>query len=109
METISRYYRNYLTYLKANGDYQKTNLDEIDQIFYPDNLEKYASIEDVVKVHGKMKALRNFAEFILTGDVNDIHKELETAIDAPEEELSDDFEDMLDFDFDLENPFDDEI
>ena len=109
METISRYYRNYLTYLKANGDYQKTNLDEIDQIFYPDNLEKYASIEDVVKVHGKMKALRNFAEFILTGDVNDIHKELETAIDAPEEELSDDFEDMLDFDFDLENPFDDGI
>ncbi len=93
--------------MKANGDYSDADLNEIGGIFsiYGGNLGIYASIADVIKTHGKSKALRNFAEFILTGDVNDINKEMEKAIETPEEELGDDFEDMLDFDFDLENPF----
>lgn len=106
-ETVNKYYKSFLTYLKANGDYADADLNEIGDIFsiYGGNLGIYASIADVIKTHGKSKALRNFAEFILTGDVNDIHKEMEKAIETPEEELGDDFEDMLDFDFDLENPF----
>lgn len=108
MYEIPSYYKKYLRYLKQNGDYLSSNISEIGTEMNIAGLDMYASINDVVKKQGKMKALRNLAEFILTGDVNDIYKEMEVNIDAPEAELSDDFENLLDFDFDLENPFGDE-
>ena len=108
MDNVKDYYKKYLQYLKSNGDYSKLDQSEVGEGLYLGNSDLYASINDVVKKHGNMKALRNLAEFILTGDVNDIHNEMEVAIDAPEAELSDDFEELVDFDFDLENPFGDE-
>lgn len=108
MYEIPSFYKKYLRYLKQNGDYLPSNISEIGTEMNIAGLDMYASINDVVKKQGKMKALRNLAEFILTGSVNDIYKEMEVNIDAPEAELSDDFENLLDFDFDLENPFGDE-
>jgi hypothetical protein len=108
MDNIKTFYKQYLQYLNQNGDYLPSNISEIGTGMNISSLDMYASINDVVKKQGKMKALRNLAEFILTGNVNDIYKEKEFNVDAPEAELSDDFENLLDFDFDLENPFGDE-
>jgi hypothetical protein len=60
-----------------------------------------------------MSALRKLAEFILTGEVDDIHKEMEVAIggfgDEEEEVSAEDFESMLDYEgIDLEDPFGEE-
>mgnify|MGYP001243482901 CR=1 FL=1 len=104
MDNIIKYYEKFLKYLKLNGDYGHASQKELHDAMYVRNMEELASIEDIVKVHGKMKALKNFAEFILTGDVNDINKEMEKAIEEPGAQMRDDFEDMLDFDFDMDNP-----
>ena len=104
MDNVLKYYSKFLKYLKTNGDYGNATQGEIPDGIYIDNIGNFASIEDIIKVHGKMKSHRNFAEYILTGDVNDINKEMERAIEEPSAEMSDEFEDMLDFDFDMENP-----
>lgn len=110
LDNMMNYYKNYLKYLKDNGDYENAKQSEIEEGHYFYNLERYASINDVINKHGKMKALRNLAEFILTNDVNDVNKEMEMAIETPGDQFSDDFdfEDMVDDVLDLENPFEDE-
>jgi len=112
LDNIKDYYKKYLSYLKANGDYEQAKQSEIGDELYLGNLGQYASINDIIKKHGKMKALRNLAEFILTNDVNDINREMEMAIETPGEQFSDDFDfdSMVDDVLDLENPFgDDEL
>jgi len=109
-DNINMYYARYLKYLMTNGAYDKTSLDEIEG---NDNIssseyQKYASIEDIIEKHGKMKSLRNFAEYILTGEVDDVNKEMEVAIDEPEYSMEDEFKDLIDIDLDLENPFDED-
>lgn len=104
-DNLKKYYKDFLAHLKASGEYESTDMQEVGDM-YISNTDMYASINDILKKHGKMKSLRNFAEYILTGDVNDMYKEMEVSIETPGEEFSDDFEGMLDVDFDLENPFD---
>ena len=52
-----------------------------------------------------MKALRSFAEYILTGSVEDINTDFDSTIEEPEYQSPDsEFEDLIDVDFDMENP-----
>lgn len=107
MENIERYYRDFIKYANLAGDYRKADFSEIgDTLNLGEyNLKNYASIIDMIDKHGKDKVLRMFGEFILTGKVSGLNKDdLEDELDTVTD--TEDFEDMLDFDFDLENPFD---
>lgn len=116
-DNLTRYYRNFLRYLNAHGKYDTSDITEILDVDGDDiaglsasELKTYASITDAIGKHSKMSVLRKLAEFILTGEVDDIHKEMEVAIGGfgeEEEEVSaEDFESMLDYEgIDLEDPF----
>lgn len=104
---LATYYKNFLKYLMDNGSYAITSLSEIDKMtnISPSNYKSYASIEDVISKHEKMKALRSFAEYILTGSVEDINTDFDSTIEEPEYQSPDsEFEDLIDVDFDMENP-----
>ena len=113
MTNISGLYKNFLTYLKSNGEYQEAKLDEFGNnvSIYSGNVGRYASLIDILSKHGKDKALRNFAEFILREEVSDIYTGIDTESDPTiggRDDSEVEFEDMLDYDFDIENPFGDE-
>lgn len=103
---IDKYYANFLRYLMDSGSYEKTSLDEIagNENISDSQYQRFASIEDIIAKHGKMKALRNFAEYVLTGSIEDINTDVDTTLDEPEYSQEDEFEDLLDIDFDMENP-----
>ena len=104
---IATYYKNFLKYLMDNGSYAITSLSEIDKMtnISSSNYKSYASIEDVISKHEKMKALRSFAEYILTGSVEDINTDFDSTIEEPEYQSPDnEFQDLIDVDFDMENP-----
>ena len=104
---LATYYKNFLKYLMDNGSYAITSLSEIDKMtnISSSNYKSYASIEDVISKHEKMKALRSFAEYILTGSVEDINTDFDSTIEEPEYQSPDnEFEDLIDVDFDMENP-----
>ena len=115
-DNLVNYYKRFLKYLLAHGKYENSELIEIldengDDIpgLSTSELKNLASITDVIAKHSRMSALRKLAEFIVTSEVDDIHKEMEVAIgDFGEEKQKEEpvsFEDMLDYDFDLEDPF----
>ena len=113
MDNISDFYKNFLKYLRSRGDYQEAKMDEFGNNLYMNqgNLGSYASLLDILNKHGKDKALRNFAEFILTGDVNDVYTESEIELEptaGTKRDSEEEFKSMLDYDFDIENPFGDE-
>ena len=118
---LVNYYIKFLKYLMVHGKYENSDLVEILDADGNDipgisasQLKNLVSITDVIDKHSKMSALRKLAEFIITGEVDDVHKEMEQAVDGFEEQgeketETDDFESMLDYEgIDLENPFDEE-
>jgi hypothetical protein len=108
MENIENYYKGFIKAAKALGDYRKTELAELGDTLNlgSTNMKNYASIIDMIDKHGKDKVSRMFAEFILTGEISGLNKDDEYDEELETSTETDDFEDMLDFDFDLENPFD---
>jgi hypothetical protein len=118
---LVNYYIKFLKYLMVHGKYENSDLVEILDADGNDipgisasQIKNLVSITDVIDKHSKMSALRKLAEFIITGEVDDVHKEMEQAVDGFEEHgeketETDDFESMLDYEgIDLENPFDEE-
>ena len=113
MNNIAELYKNFLNYLRSKGDYLEAKMDEFGNSvsIYSGNIGRYASLLDILNKHGKDKALRNFAEFILTGDVNDVYTESEIELEptaGTKRDSEEEFKSMLDYDFDIENPFGDE-
>lgn len=101
-------YAAFLKYMKRKGSYygiqdsgsSKDDWKELSDIAggfgHGTNVNDYASIEDIIDIHTMGSALRKFAEFILTGEVDDVWKEMDVAIGDFEEVMGDDDEDLLD-------------
>ena len=97
--------------MMANGKYEMSNLTEISDEDDRDipglgsfEVKKLASITDVINKHSLMSALRKFAEYILTGEVDDVYKEMEIS-DTGDEEDDDFASKYIDVEgLDLENP-----